>query len=226
MAQWTNITTITPARLLRQFRLSEPDGASHADLQGVNALTGTAVQTFHNELLQIGLPFRINVRGVADVSSNVEDGSDTIGFALPPISVNPLQAHGMNTWADFTHLVTQQLTTYGEEMLERESEVNMTSIKKLEITYVPQGNLAAFQPHLQAMGGGAARDLPPDLVAKKCVLNIMNEDDQCLRCASSPGNGKFTWSLTMLSDGANTSPTCQRTVKNLRDGSHSTSTAA
>ena len=114
MAQWTNVTFTQPAPLLRQFRVSEPDEASHADLQGVNALTGTAVQAFHQQLLQIGLPFRVNVRGVANVTSNRGDEDDqdnTIGFTLPPISVNPLQVHGMNTWADFTHLVHQQMTT-------------------------------------------------------------------------------------------------------------------
>jgi len=185
MAHWTAVEVIRADHLLRQFKCSEPDGSTRAGLQGIDALMGTAVQAFHQQLLQIGLPFRINVRGLAEVNSN-RDGEaeldNTFGFLLPPVSVNPLQMHGMNTWADFLHLLRQQMTTYGEELHDMPSGVTLIGIKKLQLTYVPQDNLAAFQPHLQAMGGGASTPLPPDLVAKKCVLNILNEDDQCLRC--------------------------------------------
>ena len=139
MAQWTTVTQNmnAPNSLLRQYNCSEPDGSTRADLQGIDALTGTAVQNFHQQLLQIGLPFRVSVRGVAQVSStrDGEDGMDnTWGFILPPVSVNPLQLHGMNTWADFIHLLRQQMTTYAEELHDMASGVTLIAVSYTHLT--------------------------------------------------------------------------------------------
>ena len=192
MASWSIVTATHRDGLLQQFKVSEPQEAYRADLQGVNALTGTTVQTFHNQMLGFGLPFRISIRTSVAVAYGNDVDEDTgyvhpahtwrLHTLLPPITVNPLLAHGLNTWADFLHLLLQQMTLYGEELSGLPSGVVMVGIAGFQLTYVPQDNLAAFQPFLNAMGGGAAHDLPPDLVAKKCVLNILNQDDQCLRC--------------------------------------------
>ena len=192
MASWSIVTAIGPNALLQQFRVSEPEEAYHADLQGVNALTGTAVQTFHQGLLGFGLPFRISIRTSVAVAYTYDVDEDTgyvspaltwrLHVLLPPMTVNPLLAHGLNTWGDFLHLLLQQMTVYSQELEDLPSGVTMVGIAGFQITYVPQDNLAAFQPFLQGMGGGALCDLPPDLVVKKCVLNIKNEDNQCLRC--------------------------------------------
>ncbi len=42
--------------------------------------------------------------------------------------------------------------------------------------------LAAFLPHLPPMQGGSKRELPKDVRAKQCVLNIQNDDQQYLKC--------------------------------------------
>ena len=65
MAQWSVVDPLNVDNLLKRFRCSEPNGAIRADFQGVDALTGTQVQVFHQRLLQIGLPFRVNLAGVA-----------------------------------------------------------------------------------------------------------------------------------------------------------------
>ena len=63
-AQWRSVETLNVNQLLRRFRCSEPDEIYWANYFGVIALNSTAVQTFHQQLLQIGLPFRVHVRGV------------------------------------------------------------------------------------------------------------------------------------------------------------------
>ena len=95
MAQWSVVDPLNVDNLLKRFRCSEPNGAIRADFQGVDALTGTQVQVYHQRLLQIGLPFRVNIRGTMEVSSDT-GGANSMGFRLPPISVNPLLVHGMN----------------------------------------------------------------------------------------------------------------------------------
>ena len=99
MAQWSIVGRLDVTNMLKRFRCSEPDDTIRADFQGVDALTGTQVQVFHQRLLQIGLPFRVNLAGVAAVDSGRADMSGTVGFRLPPISVNPLLVQGMNSWA-------------------------------------------------------------------------------------------------------------------------------
>ena len=181
MAQWT-VAADEVTHMIRRFKCSQPDGSAIDGFNGVDAMTGTAIQTFHQQLLGVGLPFRVNVNGAALVTSNRDDLGDKWGFRIPPVSVNPLQHHGMNTWADFVQLVRTQLTLLAEELRGMASGVSWLGILTMEVTYVPQDNLAAFQPHLQAVGGGAKHALPPDLVTKHCALNILNDDNQCFRC--------------------------------------------
>ena len=78
-----------------------------------------------------------------------------MGFNLPPITVNPHLHQGMNTWGSFLNVIRSQLTLYAEELHGMPSGVSWVGIQSIELTYVPQDNLAAFQPHLQALGGGA-----------------------------------------------------------------------
>ena len=72
MATWTNVAQLNmrvgrgnQGRLvfLRRFVCSEPGNSLLMDMEGIEALNGTAVQTFHQLLLGVGLPFRVNIRG-------------------------------------------------------------------------------------------------------------------------------------------------------------------
>ena len=194
MEQWTTVEELTVNHLIRRFRCFEPQGGVRAGTQGIAALSGTIAQAFHQQLLQIGLPFRVYIRGVVQATSDSHGTTSEIGFKLPPVSINPLQVHGMNTWDDFLHIVREQFELYAEEMHDMPSGVVFDGIEKLEVTYVPQDNLAAFRQHLEPLGGGAKHELPEDLVAKKCVLNIQNDDDQCLRCCL------ISWKLNIYKD--------------------------
>ena len=89
MAQWSVVEPLNVNNMLNRFRCSEPNGAIRADFQGVDALTGTQVQVYHQRLLQIGLPFRVNICGTMEVASDT-GGANSMGFRIPPISVNPL----------------------------------------------------------------------------------------------------------------------------------------
>ena len=67
MATWSDIETLAVgnqlrAAFLRRFRCRELPGDVLEDMEGIAALTGSVVQTFHQELLNIGLPFRVHVR--------------------------------------------------------------------------------------------------------------------------------------------------------------------
>ena len=207
--QWTSIVPLAVDHLLRRFRCSQLDGSYKVAYEGVNALNGTVIQTFHQQLLQIGLPFRINVSAVLEVVSVRDNLNERYGCRLPPVSVNPLLQHGMASWADFLHLLRSQLTILAEELHGTPSAIVFQGIAKLELTYVPQDNLAAFQPHLHAMGGGAPHELPPDLVAKTCVLNILNEDDQCLRCSL------LSWKLEIYKEDATHARRCGKYLTNI-----------
>lgn len=53
-------------------------------------IDGTQVQTFHDLLLGIGLPFRVNIQGVmVSHKSGIEEDRCSKWFKLPPIMVNP-----------------------------------------------------------------------------------------------------------------------------------------
>jgi len=100
----------------------------------------------------------------------------------PPFSVNPLQIHGLSTWANFLNLLMNEVTHLAQELRELPSEIIWLGLEKMDLDYVPQDNLAAFTPYLHALAGGCSQELPADLEAKKCVVNIANEDKQCFRC--------------------------------------------
>lgn len=153
------------------------------DMEGFEALTGTAVQVFHERLLSFGLPFRVNIRGKIEVHKDGPEAERKMtGFALFPIIINPLQVHGLNTWYDFLEFLLRAYTAYIESLRYQESSVIYTGMNRLELTYLPLQNLQAFERHLRPMAGGAKGKLPKELVNKNCVLNIDNKDNQCLRC--------------------------------------------
>ena len=110
MAQWDVVTPLNVTLLLRQYSCSQGDGSAFDGFQGIDAMSGTAVQAFHQQLLGTGLPFRVNVKGTALVDSGREDLAGKFGFRIPPVSVNPHLAHGTNTWADSLHLIRTQIT--------------------------------------------------------------------------------------------------------------------
>ena len=61
MATWTSVTFAAPNNLLRKYKCKDADNAVRAGLQGVDEMTGTAVEVFHLQLLLIGLPFRVTL---------------------------------------------------------------------------------------------------------------------------------------------------------------------
>ena len=85
MASWSIVTTTRPNNLLQQFKVSEPQDAYRADLQGVDALTGTTVQAFHNQMLGTGLPFRISIRTSVAVAYNYDIDEDA-GHVNPALT--------------------------------------------------------------------------------------------------------------------------------------------
>ena len=180
---WHSVNELRPGHLLRKFTCATAPGAILLDMTGIPALTTTIVQTFHTQLLSYGLPFRVNVRGVGKVvTPNSDDEPSSWGFSLPPVSINPALLHGVNSWQAFVQLTTHQLTHVAQELPDTEtSNFIWLGLEKLELTYVPQDNLAAFAAHMQHVSGGAARALP-EILSKKGVLNIWNGDNQCLRC--------------------------------------------
>ena len=163
-------------------------------------LTGTAVHLYHNRMLGYGLPFRVDVRGTSIVATASDGEQRSGGFALPPCTINPVLMNGLNSWPAFLHLMTEQLTYFAQELRRSEtSDVVWVGLKSLRLTYVPLNNLGAFLPHLQGQGGGAKHELPAELLHKTCVVNIQNDDNQCLRCCLiswkiDPGHNAGRWS--------------------------------
>ena len=188
MLAWSRVDVTRVNHLLRRFRLYDlvdPSGpVLDATAGAVNAMTGSEVQAFHQQLLNTGLPFRVNVHGSAYTDHQDGDAHalDRYGFASPPITVTPTLVHGISSWPDFLHLLRSSITYLAQKVERGPSNIRWIGIEKLELTYVPQDNLAAFLPHLPPMHGGAWHHLPEDLENKKCVVSIRNEDNQCFRC--------------------------------------------
>ena len=97
MATWSNINEIAVggrvvnlAGFLRRFRCEEPSSDILESMDGIEALNGSVVQTFHQRLLGIGLLFRVNIRGKMWVSKDVGPEQKMMWFSLPPVMVNPL----------------------------------------------------------------------------------------------------------------------------------------
>ena len=164
---WTRVNQVQVNHLLRKFKCADAQGAVLPDFTGVGMLTGTIVQAFHNQLLTYGLPFRVDVRGVAKVhKTTTPDDVRDYGFVLPPFSINPALVHGLNSWQAFLQLLTHQLTYLAQDLHGTESGIVWVGIEKLDLNYVPQNNLAAFLHHIQGVGGGAKHELPEDLKNK------------------------------------------------------------
>ena len=151
------------------------------DMDGIEALNGTAVQTFHQLLLGVGLPFRVSDK-IETHKHGIEQDRKITWFKLPPIMVNPILVNGLNTWNDFWELLLRQFTFYIEGLRDQESGITYVGMNSIELTYLPLDNLRAFQRHLQMREGGAKGVLPKELLSKNCVVNIENNDNQCLRC--------------------------------------------
>jgi hypothetical protein len=192
---WDRCDELAVNQFLRRFRCKlDPDPNRDAqderrrflpDLDGIDAVTRTRVRTFHEALLPLGLPFRVNVRGIAVLSKGDEDVVEwnwNYGVSIPPVTVNPLQIHNIATFPQFLHLLRNQFEYLKQELHDTPSGWSWEGLRELEFTYVAHNNLAAFLPHLPPMQGGCTKELPQALLNKRCVINIRNEDHQCLRC--------------------------------------------
>jgi len=177
---------------LRRYRCSLPNPDDlYLGTEGVDALTGTPVQTFHQALRQIGLPYRVMMR-VTGVTTKEQgppleldpEAFRDFPFSIPSFFVNPAQVHSVASWPAFLQQLRSRVQLIAEELPQQDaSPWHWVGIRKIEITYVPLDNLAAFQPHLEELEGGhALLVLPEALLNKHCVVNILNEDEQCLRC--------------------------------------------
>ena len=85
------------AGFLRRFRCEEPVADILEDMEGIEALNGSVVQNFHQRLLDIGLPFRVNVRGKMWVRSEIGVDEQMMWYSWPPVMINPLLVQGVST---------------------------------------------------------------------------------------------------------------------------------
>ena len=197
---WDRVDEVRINPLFSRWTCSDVQGNIMPDFTGVAMLTGTAVHLYHNRMLGYGLPFRVDVRGTSIVATASDGEQRSGGFALPPCTINPVLMNGLNSWPAFLHLMTEQLTYLAQELQRSDtSDVVWVGLKSLRLTYVPLNNLGAFLPHLQGQGGGAKHELPAELLHKTCVVNIQNDDNQCLRCCLiswkiDPGHHAGRWS--------------------------------
>ena len=65
---WDNVTELAVNQFLRRIRCKMDPGRLLPGFTGVDLLSATQVRIFHEQLLPIGIPFRVNVRGVAETS--------------------------------------------------------------------------------------------------------------------------------------------------------------
>ncbi len=182
---WDQCNELAVNHFLRRFRCKMDPNMFLADLDGLDAVARTRVRTFHEALLPLGLPFRVNIRGIAVINKGEEENVEwnwNYGIAVPPITVNPLQIHNTATYPQLMHLLRGQFEYIKQELHDTPSGWSWVGLRELEFTYVAHNNLAAFLPHLPPLQGGCKKELPKDLRDKKCVINIQNTDQQCLKC--------------------------------------------
>jgi DNA polymerase type B, organellar and viral len=186
MERWATVEELAPAIFLVRLicRAGNHQLNSLRELHGIPALNGTRVQDVHQDMLDIGLPFRVNVRVVALTRRTDGDPAEPYPFAIPPIAINPAELHGLNSWPAFLNLLRARIGLVAHEMsLGADSSWTWVGLSSMELTYLALNNLAAFEPHLaQLRGGHASLELPALIMTKKCVVNILNKDNQCLRC--------------------------------------------
>ena len=118
MAPWNNVHRLgggqyrhgARLRFLERFCCNN-DGEILLDFEGIEALNGTDVQTFHEQMLTYALPFRVNVRTETYTQANLEMERRPWHVHLPPIMVNPSQPE-WSSWNEFRNYLLEWLTTY------------------------------------------------------------------------------------------------------------------